>query len=103
MVGQCTADMRISYQFQKKQIALLSVSTKIADRLLYESKPIDKPVGCPPKKHHWMIIQKDQEDVQLPPPQVILGELTKLDIGLFSETVRVNVDFAKKESCAHLA
>ena len=55
------------------------------------------------KKNHWMIIQKDQEDVQLPPPQVILGELTKLDIGLFSEIVRVNVDFAKKESCAHLA
>ena len=51
MVGQCTADMRMSYQFQKKkQIALLSFCTKIADRLLYESKPIDKPIGCPPKK-----------------------------------------------------
>ena len=31
-------------------MALLSFSTKITDRLLYESKPIDRPVGRPPKR-----------------------------------------------------
>lgn len=42
--------MWISYQFEKRQMALLSFSTKIAYCLFYESKPIDRPVGQPPER-----------------------------------------------------
>ena len=35
---------------KRNQMALLTFSSKIADGLLYEGKPIDRPVGRPPKR-----------------------------------------------------
>ena len=35
---------------KRNQMALLKFSSKIADELFYEGKPVDRPVGWPPKK-----------------------------------------------------
>ena len=35
---------------KRNQVALLKFSTKIADGLLFESKPVDRPAGRPPKR-----------------------------------------------------
>ena len=35
---------------KRNQMTLLKFSNKAADGLLYESKPVDRPVGWPPKR-----------------------------------------------------
>ena len=35
---------------KRNQMGLLKFSSKIADRLLYEGKPVDRPLGQPPKR-----------------------------------------------------
>ena len=35
---------------KRNQMALLKFSSKITDGLLYEGKPVDRPVGRPPKR-----------------------------------------------------
>ena len=38
---------------KRNQVAVLKFSTKIADGLLFEGKPVDRPVGRPPKRK-WL-------------------------------------------------
>ena len=39
-----------AFHSQEKSNILLKFSNKTADRLLYEAKPVDRPVGQPPKR-----------------------------------------------------
>ena len=39
-----------AFHSQEKTNVLLKFSSKIADELLYESKPVDRPVGRPPRR-----------------------------------------------------
>ena len=65
-------------------MALLKFSCKIDDGLLYEGKPVDRPVGRPPKRKSlhdvtegkgWRVVKH--------PPQLTAEELMKWDIGWY--------------------
>ena len=44
-------------------MALLKFSSKIADELLYEGKPVDRPVDWPPKKKSLGMLLKERDGV----------------------------------------
>ena len=48
---------------KRNQMALLKFSSKIADELLYEGKPVDRPVDWPPKKKLLGMLLKERDGV----------------------------------------
>ena len=46
---------------KRNQMTLLKFSCKIADELLYEGKPVDRPVGWPPKRKSLQDVTEGKE------------------------------------------
>ena len=83
---------------KRNQMALLKFSSKIADELLYEGKPVDRPVGWPPKKKSFEDVTEGKGwRVVTPTP----GYCSKTDETgywpVFRERMKkVNADLAKR-------
>ena len=78
-------------------MALLKFSSKIADGLLFEGKPVDRPVGRPPKRKSLEDVTEGKgRCVVTPTPSNCSRTDETGDIGQYFGIKKVNADFAKR-------
>ena len=67
-------------------MALLKFSSKIVDGLLFEGKPVYRPVGQPSKRKSLEDVTEGKGRRVVTPTQVTAQELTKRNIGRYFGT-----------------